>query len=88
MLLPGAGAGDVGSTVDRPTDIEGLSVSRAIVGRNHTVRSGPSVRDTVDGAMVITIDVGVGARGIVGGDSVDTGIGQRGARHSNGVMNI
>lgn len=66
-LLPGAGGGDVGSTVDEPAGIDGFSVSGAIVRGGSTVGIGPSVDGTVDRAMVITDDVEVGAGGIVGG---------------------
>ena len=59
-LLPSAGTVEVGRTVAGLAGMEGLSVAGAIVGEGSNVGIGLSLGATVDGAMAITVDVGVG----------------------------
>ena len=83
-LLPVAGVAEVGRAVDGLAGI-GLSVSGAVVDEGPTAGIGLSLGAAVDGALVITVDVGVGVRGITGSVSVGTGSGYRSARHPGGV---
>ena len=53
--------------------MEGLSVSEAIVNEGATVSIGLSLSATVDGSLVITVDVEVNVRGITGRVCVGTG---------------
>lgn len=73
--LPGAGIAVVGSAVAGLADIEGLSVSGAIVHEGLTVGIALSLGVTVEGALVITVVVGVGPAEVIGDDSVGTAIG-------------
>ena len=73
--MPGAGGGVLGSTNDGLVGVERLSVPGAIVGGGPTEGIGPSVGGTVDGGLVITVNVGVDVGVIVGGNSVGTEIG-------------